>query len=207
MNRRRDLDALFLAHAPENLALRVEDGAGFVGRPLFLFRPGAWQSTWMSGSLWYFAYGSNLSRQTFVERRGMQPASTAWGWLDGWRLCFDLPVGPGERGVANVVPEEGSRTCGVLYLISAEEAERLDRSEGVFGSLYSRVEVQVSTQHGENLYAFTYHSSYSSPGRKPSPRYIGLLLQGALEHGLPAEYVAFLRRFELAHDERPEHER
>jgi cation transport regulator ChaC len=161
----------------------------------------------MSGPLWYFAYGSNLSRAIFVERRGMRPTTTAWGWLDGWRLCFDLPVGPGERGVANVVAEVGSRTCGALYLITAEEAERLDRSEGVSGRLYQRVEVQVSNQRGEDVLAFTYHSSYASPGRKPSPRYIGLLLEGALDHGLPAEYVDFLRRFELADDERPEHRR
>jgi cation transport regulator ChaC len=158
----------------------------------------------MSGALWYFAYGSNLSRAIFVERRGMRPTTAAWGWLEGWQLRFELPIGSGERGVANVAPADGSRTCGALYLITAEEAERLDRSEGVPFGVYRRVDVQVSTHHGESLNAFTYQSSYGTAGRKPSPRYIGLLLDGALEHGLPAEYVEYLRRFELAHDERPE---
>ena len=39
-------------------------------------------------------------------------------------------------------------------------------------------------------------------GRKPSARYLGLLLEGAREHGLPADYVAQLEKLELAHDER-----
>jgi hypothetical protein len=66
----------------------------------------------MSDALWYFGYGSNMCRAIFVEQRGMRPLETTWGWLDGHRLCFNLPVGPGERGVANLVAEPGARTCG-----------------------------------------------------------------------------------------------
>jgi cation transport regulator ChaC len=152
--------------------------------------------------LWYFAYGSNMSRAIFVERRGMRPSAVTWGWLDGYALCFDLPVGPGECGVANVVLKAGARTCGVLYRISGEEASRLDRTEGVQGGYYGRISVAVETREGTLVDAFTYHSKYSSPGRKPSQRYIGLLLDGASEHALPLDYVDILRAFELAIDER-----
>src|SRR5205807_3974084 len=69
-------------------------------------------------TLWYFGYGSNMSRSIFCERRGMRPLATRWGWLEGYRLCFNLPIGPGERGVANLEPEAGARTCGVLYLLT-----------------------------------------------------------------------------------------
>ncbi len=161
----------------------------------------------VSGPLWYFAYGSNMSSAIFIARRAMRPSTATWGCLEGYRLCFDLPVGPGERGVANIVAENGARTCGVLYRITPEEGERLDRSEGVQGGLYRRVAVVVTAAGPERVAAFTYQSPYESPGRRPSPRYMGLLLEGAREHGLPAEYVAFLRTFELACDERPEHER
>ena len=155
----------------------------------------------MDEALWYFAYGSNMCAGIFVERRRMQPSSAMWGWLEDYRLSFDLPVGPGERGVANIVCEVGARTCGVLYRITAEEAERLDRTEGVPGGLYRRVPVTISTRGGP-IDAFTYQSPYATAGRKPSPRYIGLLLDGAREHGLPEEYVALLCAFELAVDER-----
>lgn len=161
----------------------------------------------MSETLWYFAYGSNMSRAIFVEHRGMRPSETTWGWVEGYRLCFDLPVGPGERGVANVIPAEGARTCGVLYRITAEEAERLDRTEGVHGGFYGRIAVCAGTAGAETIHAFTYHSSYASPGRKPSPRYMGLLLDGAREHGLPDDYVVFLQGFALADDERRERRR
>jgi len=157
--------------------------------------------------LWYFAYGSNMCAAIFIERRGMRPAAATWGWLDGYRLCFALPVGAGERGVANLVCDAAARTCGVLYRITPEEGGRLDRSEGVHGGLYGRVAVTVAAASGERMAAFTYQSGYSSAGRKPSRRYMGLLLAGAREHGLPAEYVALLRRVELARDERPEPQR
>ena len=155
----------------------------------------------MDARLWYFAYGSNMSRAIFVERRGMRPSAARWGWIDGYRLCFDLPVGPGERGVANVAADDGARTCGVIYQITATEAERLDRSEGVHVGYYQRIAVVVAAG-GDRVDAFTYRSPHGTVGRKPSPRYMGLLLAGAREHELPAEYFDFLRSFELAVDER-----
>jgi len=152
--------------------------------------------------LWYFAYGSNMSRAIFVERRGMHPAAAMPGWVAGYRLCFDLPIGPGERGVANIVADSGARTWGVLYCITADAGERLDRSEGVQGGFYRRHAVAVTAADAQIIDAFTYVSLYASPERKPSPRYMGLLLDGAREHGLPAEYVTYLRGFALARDER-----
>ena len=143
-----------------------------------------------------------MSRAVFCERRTMHALATRPGWLDGHRLRFDLPVGPGERGVANVEPEAGARTDGVLYLLAPEEFDRLDRTEGVHLGLYRRVAVTVAVGDGEHLPAFTYRSSLSKPERKPSARYMRLLLEGAAEHGLPLEYVRFLESFELAHDER-----
>ena len=68
-------------------------------------------------AVWYFGYGSNMSRSIFCERRGMRPLATRWGWLEGYRLCFDLPIGPGERAVANVEPQAGARFLGMLPLL------------------------------------------------------------------------------------------
>lgn len=166
-----------------------------------------WQSAEVDDAVWYFAYGSNMCGAIFVERRGMRPSLATWGWIEGYRLSFDLPVGPGERGVANVVCEEGARTCGVLYRITPEEAERLDRTEGVPAGFYKRIDVVVTPASVAPIAAFTYQSAYVTPGRKPSPRYMGLLLDGAREHGLPAEYVTALCAFGLAHDERAKYQK
>jgi cation transport regulator ChaC len=151
--------------------------------------------------LWYFAYGSNMSRGTFLERRGMLPRETHVASLDGYKLSFDIPVGPGERGVANLASETAAVTHGVAYLLTLDDAERLDRTEGV-PRIYVRHPVRVQLADARTVQAFTYLSTISVPTRKPSPRYIGLLLDGARAHGLPEAYIRVLEAFELAIDER-----
>jgi 2-hydroxychromene-2-carboxylate isomerase len=152
----------------------------------------------MADALWYFAYGSNMSPGTFVEWRRMRPLATRWGWLAGHRLCFDLPIGPGERGCASVSADPDARVAGVLYRITHDDAARLDRTE--LG--YRRIAVEVDADGGGRLAAFTYQSAVSRPERRPSRRYLDLLLDGARAHGLPGEYVGWLERFDRAFDER-----
>mgnify|MGYP002626309488 CR=1 FL=1 len=153
-------------------------------------------------TLWYFGYGSNTERGTFLGRRRMRPLEVRIGRLDGFELRFDLGIGRGERGVANVAAREGDHVWGVLWRITGEQALHLDRTEGVHRGFYRRLGVEVSTAEGERLPAFTYHSFRGRAGRKPSRRYLGLLLAGAHQHGLPEEWVTRLRAFELARDER-----
>ena len=151
--------------------------------------------------LWYFAYGSNLDPDTFLGRRRMRPTETRVAVLEGWSLVFDLPVGPGERGVANLLPSPGGATPGVAYRIYDTQARHLDRTEGV-PKAYRREPVELLAADGAGLRAFTYVSPHRHPGRKPSRRYLGLLLRGARHHGLPGEWVEHLRGLEVAVDER-----
>jgi cation transport regulator ChaC len=155
-----------------------------------------------ASTIWYFAYGSNLSRTIFVDRRRMQPLAARAGRLADYRLHFNLPVGPGERGVANVEPETGAGVWGVAYLLSGDDGRLLDRSEGVHMGLYRRIEVAIRTDGHELLHAFTYRSARTRPGRKPSRRYMDLMLEGARAHGLPRAWIEELARTELAWDER-----
>ena len=155
-------------------------------------------------SIWYFAYGSNMNRAVFLDRRRMHPLATRSAWLENYRLCFNLPIGPGERAVANLEACPGAHIFGVLYLLAPEEFDRLDFTEGVQKGIYRRIAVEVIDERGERAAASTYHSTRTAEGRKPSARYQGLLLEGARQHGLPAEYVRFLEGLELALDERRE---
>lgn len=153
-------------------------------------------------TLWYFAYGSNLHDAIFRERRKMAALEARCGWLDGFRLCFNLPVGPGERGVANVEPAPGDAICGALYLLSADDCARLDRSEGVHRGAYQRIAIEVRLDDGGRCRAFTYRSTWTRDGRKPSARYLGLIVEGARQRGLPEEWIRWLGALELAVDER-----
>jgi len=152
--------------------------------------------------LWYFAYGSNMSPGTFLERRKMQPLAVRPGYLDGYRLCFDIPIGPGERGVANLALDASARTHGIAYSLTVDDADRLDVTEGVPRGFYYREIVSLTLADGTSVAAFTYRSTITSAGRKPSARYLGILLDGARTHGLPGEYVRWLEAWELAVDER-----
>jgi len=137
----------------------------------------------------------------------MRPLATQVAWLDDFELCFDLPVGPGERGVANLRPAAGRRTWGLLYRLGVSDCRRLDRSEGVPMGLYDRLDVEVGRESLDApIAAFTYHSRHRSPGRKPSARYLGILLDGARHHALPDRYVAHLEGYDLAIDEREQSE-
>jgi gamma-glutamylcyclotransferase len=153
--------------------------------------------------IWYLGYGSNMNRGIFEDRRGMRPIRTQPALLENYRLCFNLPIGNGERGVANLEPRTGARTWGVLYLITPEQSEHLDRTEGVPRGAYRRIHVSVIVEGGGQVGGFTYQSDRISRGRKPSPRYIGVLIEGAAQHGLPPDYLDYLESFDLAADERP----
>src|SRR6266851_1341066 len=91
--------------------------------------------------IWYLAYGSNMNRGIFESRRGMRPIQAQPALLENYRLRFNLAVGPGERGVANLESQAGARTWGVLYLITVEQCEHLDRTEGVPRGAYRRIPV------------------------------------------------------------------
>lgn len=154
-------------------------------------------------TLWYFAYGSNLALSTLVGRRGLTPLESHAAWVDDWALRFDLPVGPGERAVANLAAAPGARTWGVAYRITTADAARLDRTEGVDRGYYVRVTIAASRPTATDpLAAYTYQSPHGIAGRKPSARYLGIILEGARHHALPDHWIAHLEGFELAIDER-----
>ena len=151
---------------------------------------------------WYFAYGSNLDRGTFCGRRRMQPCDARRGCLRDFALRFDLAVGSGNRGVANLVSETGNAVWGVVYQISATECKRLDRSEGVHRGFYVRTQVKVELEDVDEIEAFTYTSSRGQTGRLPSARYLGLIVTGAIYHRLPGTWIDQLRAWPMAVDER-----
>jgi len=151
---------------------------------------------------WYFGYGSNMNRGIFESRRGMRPIQARRALLENYRLRFNLAIGIGERGVANLESRAGAGTWGVLYLITVEQSQHLDLTEGVPRGAYRRIPVTANVDSGEQIAAFTYLSDRISLERKPSSRYVGLLIEGAVQHGLPPSYVRYLRSFEVAADER-----
>jgi len=145
--------------------------------------------------VWYFAYGSNMQRATFCGRRGIEFVRAMAGRAPGWRLVLDKPpLVPIGESFANIVPDPDAEVHGVLYEVSAGALEMIDLTEGVLIGNYVRRTISVTTL-GErcDVEAATLVSDRRDAALCPSTRYMGLLIEGALEHGLPAEYIAFLR--------------
>lgn len=150
----------------------------------------------MTETIWYFAYGSNMQPATFQGRRGIVPRMSMPARLAGWQLVFDKPsLVPLGSGMANVVEVPGREVLGIAYAVTPEDLEHIDLTEGVLIGHYRRVSVRISTLSApvDVLDACTLTSQQRDPSLRPSRRYLGLLVEGAEAHGLPAEYVAWLR--------------
>jgi sulfite reductase (NADPH) flavoprotein alpha-component len=147
-------------------------------------------------NVWYFAYGSNMQRETFSGRRGIAPLRTVAARVVGWRLVFDKPpLIPMSQSFANLIPDAAAEVWGVLYEVTPEDYAHVEFSEAVPFGNYRRVEVDSHPLAGgaAPVQAYTLVSDRRAPEMRPSRRYRDLIVAGALQHGLPGRWVEFLR--------------
>jgi gamma-glutamylcyclotransferase (GGCT)/AIG2-like uncharacterized protein YtfP len=151
-----------------------------------------------------FAYGSNLCPGRLRDHGVHSADMGVKAWLSGYRLRFNKRSSDGS-GKANLEQHEGSRVWGVLYSISDADLDTLDRGEGG----YDRVCLSVVTPDGKEHQAQVYLAS--EPGNdadlRPYTWYKRFLVEGALEHGLPSEYIATLEKIEAVQDPDPDRDR
>jgi len=153
--------------------------------------------------VWYFAYGSNMQTATFGGRRGITPISACAARAPGWRLVLDKPplLGPGSS-FANIVPEDGAEVFGVVYEIGEDELVHVELTEGVTLGNYRRAEITVvplDAAHPSHQ-AFTLVTDKRERALRPSAPYMARLIDGAETHGLPAEWIGFLRGYPTVPD-------
>jgi len=156
------------------------------------------------GTFSYFAYGSNmLTRRLAAAGRAPSARPVTVGYVAGRRLTFDK-VGKDGSGKCDAErsPDDSDRLFGVVFQIEVLEKSRLDRVEGV-GNGYARETVDVLTRSG-SLTALTYIATRKSSTVRPFDWYRGLVLAGALEHGLPLAHIEMIRSIEVVADPDPE---
>ncbi len=158
-------------------------------------------------TVWYFAYGSNLQRATFCGRRGIVCLRAVPVRVPGWRLVFDKPsIVPSRHATANIVAEDGAEVLGVAYEITESDHQHVELTEGVSLGNYRRITVAVeplAPALDAPRSAYSLGSDRRDPSLLPSTRYLSLVIEGALEHGLPEAWVAWLRSVPTE-PERPE---
>jgi hypothetical protein len=147
------------------------------------------------GSVWYFAYGSNMQGATLRGRRGITWTRAIPARIADWRfVCDKPPLFPSMgESYANLVPEAGAETYGVLFELEAEDLAHVELTEGVLIGNYRRVDVVAEPlRRGASVAAATLVADARDPTLAPSERYRALLVEGAREHGLPADWITFL---------------
>jgi hypothetical protein len=80
--------------------------------------------------------------------------------------------------------------------LSAHNLERLRSFEGRY---YADVHLRVWTQAGWAVHAHAFPGRSKAPPRRPSRRYLALLIEGAKEHHLPPDYVKRLQQTPSIH--------
>lgn len=135
----------------------------------------------------YFAYGSNMNLDQ-MEYRCPAARVLETVRLEGYRLGF-YGRSPG-CGVATILPEQGSCVEGVLWEITAECEQSLNRYEG-YPYLYGKQQIQVGNQDGTQREAMVYVMDISRelfPSR-PSGIYLNGILEGCRQNGIPETSV------------------
>ena len=141
----------------------------------------------MAGAtVWYFAYGSNMSRAQMKSRAG-QILEEQVGKLENYQMVFNKKA-RGGSATANIRLAPGKMVYGVLYKIPEAALRNLDRFEGV-PEHYRRIEVTATDGQGNTIPAQAYIATKVEKGLRPAAHYLQTILKGAGEHALPAEYI------------------
>jgi len=166
----------------------------------FHSRPGIieFQTGARGGTFLYFAYGSNMLTRR-LKSRAPSALIVGKGYVEGHRISFDKVSADGS-GKCDIRPSDNpaDRVHGVLFSIDVRDRSRLDREEGV-GDGYRTSELQVATQGGVST-AVAFIAEDTNQQLRPYDWYKEIVVAGAVEHGLPDEYLETLRGVESQPD-------
>ncbi|TSE02027.1 gamma-glutamylcyclotransferase [Skermania sp. ID1734] len=148
----------------------------------------------------YAAYGSNMDPEQMLERCPHSPMAGT-GWLHDWRLTFSGGDIGWEGALATVVEEPGSKVFVVLYDVSPEDEQSLDRWEGSELGIHRKIRLRIDVQDADPNVADAKTGSVLAwlyvldayEGGLPSARYLGVMADAAEKAGAPEEYVRDLR--------------
>ncbi|XP_051872201.1 gamma-glutamylcyclotransferase-like [Pristis pectinata] len=139
----------------------------------------------------YFAYGSNML-QGRLQLLNPSAVRVSVGCLKGYKLAFghkNTSVTRWGGGVATIIPSPNDEVWGVIWRLKTNDRQSLDDQEGVQGGIYSPMEVKVEQEDmGEEIICLTYQMNHFNSSLA-SPLYKEVIVKGARESGLPAEYI------------------
>ncbi|WP_111495612.1 gamma-glutamylcyclotransferase family protein [Marinobacter bohaiensis] len=150
--------------------------------------------------MFYFAYGSNLSRAR-LQARVPEAEPVAVASLPEHRLCFHKVSRRDGSGKCDALytGDRGDRVLGVIYDVSDEGKRVLDRIEGL-GHGYDEKLVVVELGDASRRRVWLYVASDIDAGYRPYGWYKQHVLAGAREHGFPSAYIDVIEAVETVED-------
>ena len=149
----------------------------------------------------YFAIGS-MTNSHAMGLREINPISSQPALLTGWRLLFRSAGGMATiekmDDTLQLVPEDVENypfdgVHGVLHLLTWADVRSLDDFEGG----YDRVACEVQLYNGTTVSAFAYQMNKATmrlPHELPTERYLDIIAQGCLTHGVDISWIEFIRQ-------------
>lgn len=126
--------------------------------------------------MYYFAYGSNLSKKQMAERcPGSKTKFSAV--LPNYKLIFTGWSRQWKGGTASIKPFKGEKVKGAVYEISDSDLRKLDRFED-YPMTYNRLNITVWTDDGDPVETVTYIKKEQSPETRPSMELLAVIRQG-----------------------------
>jgi hypothetical protein len=141
----------------------------------------------------YFAYGSNmLTRRLTAKNRAPSAKVVGTGYIEGRRLTFDKLSQDGSgKCDAEATGTATDRVYGVIFDIAMSDKVALGNAEGL-NKGYAEETLKVITASGV-IEVMTYIATRKERALRPYHWYKALTLAGAVEHGLPKDYVEWVR--------------
>ncbi|XP_044743463.1 gamma-glutamylcyclotransferase-like [Chrysoperla carnea] len=155
------------------------------------------------GKFLYFAYGSNLLSKR-IHLKNPSAVRKCVGKLKDYRLDFMHYSNRWKGAAATIVPTPGHTVWGAIWELDDSHLASLDHQEGVHQNMYFRFDANIETTEGNLITCKTYQQTESPEllnegeslplDRRPSELYKSVILEGAVESGLPNDYIEQLRK-------------
>ncbi|CAK8692422.1 gamma-glutamylcyclotransferase-like [Clavelina lepadiformis] len=138
----------------------------------------------------YFAYGSNMSSK-WLLRSSPTAIAKATGEVKDKKLVYVAHKEQWQGATASLFPQVGETVSGTVWELPEKDLIALGAVET---ETYIKQHSTVHTKDGPMLcaYFFRRNTSESDIGL-PSPQYVQVIIEGAVEQALPEAYIAKLR--------------
>ena len=162
--------------------------------------------------IYYFSYGSNMDYKQ-MKKRCPDAKYFGVGFLQDYKLAFTRYSQKWESAVADVLVSPGDVVWGVIYILSSDDLEKLDRYEGQ-PSIYRRITEKVfkynpkpnCINNGESLNDLNNYKLFDMEVYEvvnkdlnlfPKINYLSKIQNAAFENSFPSKYQEELYRFGL----------